>query len=169
MPEGVLCAPKGYCVPEGVLCAPKGYCVPEGVLVCPEGVLCTRRGTVCPEGVLCAPKGYCVPEGVLVCPEGVSCTPKGYKRQMHGYMRQTKKLCGYPLEMRSFPFFLFGSHKKGIAHKARFFCVLQFVFFHVFNIAFVENVEKRDKRVEFSTFKVEIRQNSSSSLHIVHV
>ena len=38
-----------------------------------------------------------------------------------------------------------------------------------FNIVFVENVEKRDKTVEFSTFKVEIRQNGSSSLHIVHV
>lgn len=51
-------------------------------------------------------------------------------------------------------------------HKARLFCVLQFVFFHVFNITFVENVEKRDRTVEFSTFEVEIQQNGSFFLHI---
>ena len=48
------------------------------------------------------------------------------------------------------------------------FCVLQFVFFHVFNERNVENVEKRDRTVEFSTFSVEIPQNGRSFSHILH-
>lgn len=49
-----------------------------------------------------------------------------------------------------------------------YFCVLQFVFFHVFNQLNVENVEKRDRTVKFSTFSVEILLNGRSFSRILH-